>query len=96
MVKFGLETKETVDAFESMFENYVPLAGRATDETTGSQYPTGGAGMIVFGPTTRRATGRKSQAVNVVAQMGSDRSDIVNLGAANLKVMIYTETRESA
>ena len=63
MVKFGLETQEAIDAFEAQFgKNYVPLSGIATDEETSftSSYPTGGAGMSVFGPTTKRAEGRQS------------------------------------
>ena len=76
MVKFGLETQETVDAFESMFENYVPLAGVATDELTGSPYPTGGAGMNTFGPATRRAKGRQSKADNILAQIVAQNASI--------------------
>jgi hypothetical protein len=76
MVKFGLETKETVDAFEAMFDNYIPLAGLAVDEATGSPYPTGGAGMNVFGPTTKRAEGRKSKAENVLAQVIAQNAGI--------------------
>lgn len=76
MVKYGLETKDTVDAFESMFSNYVPLAGVAVDEDLGSPYPTGGAGMNVFGSTTKRAQGRKSQAENILAQIVAQNAGI--------------------
>ena len=70
MVEFGLEEKSTVDAFEAMFQNYVPLGGLALDEENAdtSLYPTGGAGMSVYGDTTKRARGRKSEAQNVLAQ----------------------------
>ena len=70
MVKFGLESQETIDAFEQMFNNYVPLGGLSSDEMSAdtSMYPTGGAGMSIYGDTTRRARGRKSQANNVLAQ----------------------------
>ena len=71
MRKYGLESNERIDAFEAMFENYVPLGGKAVDdmnvETT--SYPTGGAGIAVYGDTTKRAKGRKSLAVNVLAQV---------------------------
>ena len=76
MVKYGLETKETVDAFEAMFQNYVPLAGLSVDEDLGSPYPTGGAGMNVFGSTTRRATGRKTEAENILAQVVAQNASI--------------------
>ena len=61
MVKFGLESQETIDAFEDMFEFYVPLGGLSADEMSAdtSLYPTGGAGMSIYGDTTRRARGRK-------------------------------------
>ena len=70
-VDFGLEKQETIDAWEAMFENYVPLAGIAIDEESGatSSYPTGGAGLSVFGPMTKRAEGRKSEAENILAQI---------------------------
>jgi hypothetical protein len=71
MIKFGLESQETVDAWDQMFSQYVPLAGIATDEQSEatSSYPTGGAGLSVFGPMTKRAKGRKTQAENVLAQV---------------------------
>ena len=71
MVDFGLESQETIDAWNDMFERYVPLAGIATDENSEatSSYPTGGAGLSVFGPMTKRARGRKSGAENVLAQV---------------------------
>lgn len=70
-VEFGLETQETIDAWNAMFDNYVPLAGIAVDEEASvtSSYPTGGAGISVFGPMTKRAKGRKSEAENILAQV---------------------------
>ena len=76
MVKYGLETQETIDAFERQFQNYVPLSGVATDELTGTPYPTGGAGMNVFGPTTKRAKGRGTRADNVLAQIVAQNAGI--------------------
>jgi hypothetical protein len=76
MLKYGLETKETVDAFEAMFQNYVPLAGLSVDEELSSPYPTGGAGMNVFGSTTKRATGRKTEAENILAQVVAQNASI--------------------
>ena len=83
MVKRGLETQKTVDAFEAMFSNYVPLAGLSTDELTGSPYPTGGAGMNVFGPSTKRAEGRKSKAENILAQVIAQNAAIHIKGRTN-------------
>ena len=76
MVKYGLETRETINAFENMFDDYVPLAGLSMDETVKSPYPTGGAGMNVFGPTTKKASGRKSKAENILAQIVAQNASI--------------------
>jgi len=72
MVDFGLETQETIDTWTGLFENYIPLAGLAEDEMNESNiaYPTGGAGMAVYGTTQKKIIGRKSAvATNVVAQV---------------------------
>jgi hypothetical protein len=69
MVALGLESQKAIDEFTSMFENYVPLAGLATDESTTLTYPTGGAGLNTFGSTTRRAEGRKTKAEDILAQI---------------------------
>jgi len=76
MVEFGLEKQETIDAWNAMFDNYVPLAGLAQDEDSEltTYYPTGGAGLSVFGPSTKRAKGRKSAAENVLAQVISQNA----------------------
>jgi len=78
MVKFGLETQEAIDAFESMFSNYIPLSGLATDEESSvtSAYPTGGAGLSVFGDQTKRAKGRKTRAENVLAQAVAQNASV--------------------
>lgn len=71
MVGFGLESEETIQAWNDMFDSYVPLAGIAIDEESSAttSYPTGGAGLSVFGPMTKRAKGRKSAAENILAQV---------------------------
>mgnify|MGYP001191009346 CR=1 FL=1 len=78
MVEFGLESQEAIDAFESQFDSYVPLSGIAVDEESSvtSSYPTGGAGLSVFGPTTKRAEGRKSQAENILAQVIAQNASV--------------------
>ena len=85
MVEFGLETKETIDAFENMFDFYVPLGGLSSDEMSAdtSLYPTGGAGMSIYGDSTRRARGRKSQANNVLAQAISQNAAVHAKGRKN-------------
>ena len=85
MVEFGLETQETIDAFEDMFKNYVPLGGLSVDEMSAdtSMYPTGGAGMSIYGDTTRRAKGRASEASNVLAQVIAQNAAVHAKGRKN-------------
>ena len=85
MVKLGLESQETIDVFEGQFENYVPLAGIAVDETdsANTKYPTGGAGMSVQGDTYKKAKGRKSQAANLLAQVIAQNASVHISGRTN-------------
>jgi hypothetical protein len=86
MRKFGLETDETVDVYENMYDYYVPLSGLATDEMDDSTnaYPTGGIGMAVYGPTTRQAKGRKSKTdVNIIAQVVMQNARVKQLARKN-------------
>ena len=78
MVKFGLESQETVDVLEGLFKNYVPLGGLATDEldSFSTSYPTGGAGMHVYGSTFKKAEGRKTEAPDILAQIVSQNAAI--------------------
>ena len=85
MVKFGLESQETVDMFESQFEHYVPLSGIAIDEqdSANSFYPTGGAGLSVQGDAYKKASGRKSKAQNLLAQIISQNASMHIQGRTN-------------
>ena len=68
----GLEKSSTIEAWEAMYNNYMPLSGRAVDEMDDSNnaYPTGGAGMAVYGKTTKAAKGRPSKTgVNLIANV---------------------------
>ena len=70
MVTGGLETQEVVSHWEGLYDNYVPLPGLAIDENSeeSNSYPTGGSGFSVYGPSGRRAKGRKSRTgTNLVA-----------------------------
>mgnify|MGYP003634300925 CR=1 FL=1 len=87
MVEYGLESQETIDAFENMFDFYVPLAGQggAIDEQTSSQslYPTGGVGFNVVGKTTKEAKGRKTEATNILAQVIAQNAAVHVKGKKN-------------
>ena len=70
MVDFGLATQEEIDAWEQD-PTYVPLYGIAVDEKSSDTtvYPTGGAGIHVYGPASPKAKGRQSKATNVLANI---------------------------
>ena len=70
MRKLGLETDARIDSFEAMFNNYVPLAGIAIDESGKNvgTYPDGGVGFHVSGSRIKKAEGRKTPAINLFAQ----------------------------
>mgnify|MGYP003143086034 CR=1 FL=1 len=71
MVEMGLETQQRIDSWNELYENYVPLQGFAEDELdlNSNSYPTGGAGMSVYGSKTKAAIGRESEAANVLANI---------------------------
>jgi hypothetical protein len=85
MVELGLETKETIMAFEKMFKNYVPLQGRSSDEAdfVYSPYPNGGTGFSVSGATTKKAKGRVTESVNIIAQVISQNAAVRIKGRTN-------------
>jgi len=70
MMDFGLEPQEKIDAWEQD-PTYVPLYGIALDEKSSDTtvYPTGGAGIHVYGPVSKKAKGRQSKATNVLANI---------------------------
>jgi len=85
MVELGLESQETIDAFEEMFENYVPLQGKSIDEEdmTYSPYPNGGTGFSVSGATTKKAKGRFTESTNIVAQVIAQNAAVKIKGRTN-------------
>jgi hypothetical protein len=88
IVSYGLETKESVDAWTNMFQNYVPLDGIASDEknTIVSAYPRGGSGLAVKGKMFSRIKGRKSEVSNVPANIFNLALSTIARGEKN-KVM---------
>lgn len=71
MADKGLEPLDKLDAWEQLYTAYVPLQGFAEDELDpgGNAYPTGGAGMAVYGSKVKKAIGRESEAANVLANI---------------------------
>ena len=85
MVELGLETRETIAAFEEMFSDYVPLQGKSQDEAdmTYSPYPNGGTGFSVSGATTKKAKGRFTETENIVAQVIAQNAAVRIKGRTN-------------
>ncbi len=72
MIQSGLETSQIIEVWEGLYKNYVPLNGLSADEIDGdnSSYPTGGAGMAIYGKTTKAAKGRASKSgINLIANV---------------------------
>lgn len=78
MVDFQLESQEVVDSWESMYKNYVPLWGFATDEKSEDKnyYPTGGAGIQAGKRSVKKAKGRFSEAENILANIVTQNAAI--------------------
>jgi hypothetical protein len=88
MRDFNLESSQTIDAWESMFDNYTPLAGLAADESAGTlEYPTGGSGFQVYGSETMAITGRESLSQNLLAQV-INQNAVTKMRARRNEVMI--------
>ena len=63
MVEGGLEKREVIAEWSKRFDFYVPLNGLSEDQMDSQTqaYPSGGAGMAIYGPSTRKAKGRASK-----------------------------------
>jgi len=86
MVEYGLEPQQKIDAWTELYDFYVPLGGLATDELDENNmtYPTGGAGMAVYGSLIRKAKGRKSEVtVNVIAQVIMQNAMVIQAAEKN-------------
>ena len=79
MIEGGLESREVIEHWQSLFKNYVPLNGLALDEQSeeSNAYPTGGGGFSVYGRSSKKAKGRKSRTgTNIVASVISQNMAI--------------------
>ena len=63
MVEGGLEKRAVIAEWTNRFKYYVPLNGLAEDQMDAETqaYPSGGSGMAIYGPSTRKAKGRTSK-----------------------------------
>lgn len=79
-VAYGLETAETVEGWDAMYDNYVPLQGWAEDPTGDMEFVRSTkqlgitsrgskGGFSAGGPSFMRALGRKSRAANILSTL---------------------------
>lgn len=91
MVEGGLEKRSVISEWESRFDYYVPLNGLAEDQMDQetSSYPTGGAGMAIYGPSVRKARGRTSKTgVNIFGSVVMQAAAVVQRARKD-EAMLY-------
>jgi hypothetical protein len=81
MLEFGLETKETIDAFNNTYKYYVPLRGFAEGDNSGNIID-GGRSLEVRG-REKRALGRESKAESPFLQTVIQNQSTIIRGRKN-------------
>lgn len=84
LVSSGLESQATVDAWTSVYENYVPLFKDEALETPAHPM---GSGMSVTGKTTKRATGSTGEVTNMLAHVLMQREAAITRAEKNKVAM---------
>lgn len=89
LVASGLETQDTVDAWEQTYGSYVPLFREDTDFAAGGGQGTG-QGYSVRGAASRRATGSSRPVVDILANLAMQRErTIVRAQKARVAQAVY-------
>ncbi len=84
LVSSGLESQSTVDAWTSVYKNYVPLFKDEAMETPAHPI---GSGMSVTGKTTKRATGSTGEVTNMLAHVLMQRESAITRAEKNKVAM---------
>lgn len=79
MVEEGLETQETIDAWEGAYNYYVPLKGWKDGPMNTTFFPKKGKGYDTGGKLNKRRLGRKSLAANILANVVAQHQSTVVL-----------------
>ncbi|MDK1039265.1 MAG: hypothetical protein QGD91_10185, partial [Actinomycetota bacterium] len=79
MVDEGLETQETIDAWENAYQYYVPLKGWKDGPMNTTFFPKKGKGYDTGGKLNKRRLGRKSLAANILANVVAQHQSTVIL-----------------
>lgn len=69
LVEEGLETQETIDAWEATYDHYVPLKGFRDGPGNTTFFPKKGKGYDTGGAMTKRRMGRRTLAANILANI---------------------------
>ena len=85
LVRYGLESRETVDRWRETFPDYVPLMREQDeiDHITGDTAGTG-QGMSVRGSATKARTGSRRGVVDVLANIAQARDRAITRGEKNI------------
>jgi hypothetical protein len=73
LINSGLETQDTIDTWESTYQNYVPLQREDLDFSTQFSGMGTGQGYQVKGPASKRATGSSRPVVDIMANIAMQR-----------------------
>ena len=90
MVKFGLRVRRR--STHSRLSSRTTFHCQVLQSTRSfilMSYPTGGSGFSVFGSSTKRAEGRKSEATNILAQIIAQNSSIHIKARTNEALQLY-------
>jgi N12 class adenine-specific DNA methylase len=79
----GLLSEEQVEAWASAYDHYVPLRGFAELENADERPNTGGQGLTVRGPESKRAFGRRSKADDILAHVIMQAEEAIVRGEKN-------------
>jgi hypothetical protein len=81
LVREGLETQETIDAWEAAYQHYIPLH-RESAEISERGMGTG-QGFSVKGPASKRRTGSGKAAADILAQVMMQRERVITRAEKN-------------
>lgn len=81
LVSEGLEKQSTIDAWEAVYQNYVPMFRDEAENGTPS-HPTG-SGFTVKGPSSQRATGSTKEVTNILAHVLMQREAVITRAEKN-------------
>jgi len=78
LVDYGLESQETIDAWNNAYKHYVPLQREDMEGGPGL-----GQGFTVKGSASKRATGSKKTVVDILANIAMQREKAIVRGEKN-------------